>query len=481
MGDQSNVLRQIVRRTVVVHRMFQSGDTVLVGVSGGPDSVALVHLLKEMASDFDLTLAIAHLNHDLRGSASDQDADFVAALAQTLGLAFYSQKKDVLRYRRRYRLSVETAARYVRYVFFTKVMETHGFNKLALGHHMDDNAELVLMNLFRGSGPTGLSGIPPVRENKIVRPLIELTRRQIMDYLIREKHDCVIDASNADRQHLRNRIRSELLPTLVAEYNPRMAHNLNTMAAIFRSENRWIEQILDPIFDTCLIERTRSKIIFSIPEVADLDPAVQRRLFRRAINLLSGDLQRISFGNIEAVLGLLSTGQSWKSLDLPHRTRVSRKDNALVFSREKGSLRNIPPGGSAGMKPSVIYHYTPPGELVIDEMDLRLVFSILDTREFPVEFHTADPAASFDLEKLTFPVIIRNRYAGDRFSPLGLGGTQSVRKFLAGREKDHRKRSLCPVMISEDRIVWVIGYRIDNGVKIGPGTRHVLKVQVLLA
>jgi len=337
------------------------------------------------------------------------------------------------------------------------------------------------MNLLRGIGPTGLSGIPPVRENKIVRPLIDLTRREIMDYLIRERYDYVTDASNADRRHLRNRIRSELLPTLAAEYNPKLVHSLNKMAAVFRSENRWIEQTLDPVFDTWLVERTHNKIIFSIPGVADLDPAVQRRLFRRAIKLLAGDLREISFGNIEAVLALLTAEQSWKSIDLPHRIRVSLTDKALVFSREKGSLRNIPPDGPAGTKPSFIYHYTPPGELIINEIDLRMVFSILAIGEFSLEFHEADPAAYLDLEKLTFPVIIRNRKAGDRFSPLGLGGTQSVCKFLAGREKDHRKRSLCPIMISEDRIVWVIGYRIANEVKIGPGTCHALKVQVLLA
>jgi len=481
LGDQSNALHQIVIRTIAAHRMFQSGDKVLVGVSGGPDSVALLHLLMEMGPDCDLTLAIVHLNHDLRGTASDRDADFVTALAQRFNLALFSERRDVLRYRRRHRLSVETAARRVRYAFFSEIMEAYGFNKIALGHHMDDNAELVLMNLFRGSGPTGLSGIPPVRDNKIVRPLIDLTRRQIMDYLIREEHDYVIDASNADRRHLRNRIRSELLPTLTAEYNRRLVNNLNKMAAVFRSEDRWIEQTLAPIFDTCLIERTRNKIIFSIPGVADLDPAVQRRLFRRAIKLLAGDLRRISFGNIEAVLALLTARQSWKSIDLPHRIRVRLTDKALVFSREKGSLRNIPPDGPAGTKPSFIYHYTPPGELIINEIDLRLVFSILAIGEFSLEFHEADPAAYLDLEKLTFPVIIRNRKAGDRFSPLGLGGTQSVRKFLAGREKDHRKRFLCPVMVSKDRIVWVIGYRIANEVKIGPGTRHALKVQVLLA
>ena len=481
MGDQSNALRQIVHRTIAVHRMFQSGDKVLIGVSGGPDSVALLHLLTEMGPDFDLTLAIAHLNHDLRETASDRDADFVTALAQRLNLALFSERRDVFCYRRRHRLSVETAARRVRYAFFSEIMEGHGFNKIALGHHMDDNAELILMNLFRGSGPTGLSGIPPVRDSKIVRPLIDLTRREIMDYLIRERYDYITDASNADRRHLRNRIRSELLPTLAAEYNPKLVHNLNKMAAVFRSENRWIEQTLDPIFDTCLIERTRNKIVFTIPAVAGHDPAVQRRLFRRAIKLLAGDLRRISFDNIEAVLALITIGQSGKSIDLPHRIRVSRTDKALVFSREKGSLRNIPPDGLAGTKPSFIYYYTPPGELIIDEMDLRLVFSILDTGGFPLEFHAADPATYLDLEKVTFPVIIRNWNAGDRFSPLGLGGTQSVRKFIAGREKDHRKRCLCPVMVSEDRIVWVIGYCIANEVKIDPGTRHALKVQVLLA
>ncbi|MEA3230294.1 MAG: tRNA lysidine(34) synthetase TilS [Thermodesulfobacteriota bacterium] len=481
MGEQSNALCQIVIQTIAVHRMLQSGDAVLIGVSGGPDSVALLHLLMEIGPDFNLTLAIVHLNHDLRGAASDRDADFVAALAQRLNLALFSERRDVLCYRRRHRLSVETAARHVRYAFFSEIMEAHGFNKIALGHHMNDNAELVLMNLFRGSGPTGLSGIPPVRDNKIIRPLIDLTRRQIMDYLIREEHDYVIDASNADRRYLRNRIRSELLPTLAAEYNRGLVYSLNKMAAVFRSEDRWIEQTLAPIFDTCLIERTRNKIIFSIPAMADLDPAIQRRLFRRAIKLLAGDLRRISFGNIEAVLALLAAGQSWKSIDLPHRIRVSRTDKALAFSREKGSLRHIAPEGSPGTKPLFTYHFTPPGELIIDEADLRLVFSIIDTGEFPLEFHAADSAAYLDLEKLTFPVIIRNWKAGDRFSPLGLGGTQSVRKFLAGREKDHRRRSLCPVMISEDRIVWVIGYRIANGAKIGPGTRHALKVQVLLA
>lgn len=485
LNEKTDMLRKKIRQTIAEHRMFQSGDTVLVGVSGGPDSVALLHMLVEMAPEYDFTLAIGHLNHALRGAASDRDAEFVTTLARRIGVPLFSDTRDVLRFRRRHRLSLETAARRVRYAFFKEIIVNHGFNKIALGHHMDDNAELILMNLFRGSGPTGLSGIPPIRDDLIVRPLIDLTRRQIMDYLVREKHDYVIDASNADRRHLRNRIRSELIPLLATEYNRKLVHNLNKMAIVCRSENRWLEHSLDPIFDTCVIDRTRNKIVISISEVAGLDPAVQRRLFRRAIKHITGDLRRISFENIEAARALLADGMSWKSIDLPHRTRVSRTDKSLVFTREKGSLRYIPPNSPAETKVSFTYYYTPPGEMIICEMGLRLVFTVLTTGQLPLEFHADDPAicstAYLDLDKLTFPVIIRSRKAGDRFSPLGLGGTQSVRKFLAGRERDHHKRSSCPVMVSENRIVWIIGYGIADEVKIGPGTRRGLKVQVLLA
>ncbi|RUA03052.1 MAG: tRNA lysidine(34) synthetase TilS, partial [Deltaproteobacteria bacterium] len=477
---ETEAFREKIRQAIIEYRMFQPGDKVLVGVSGGPDSVALLHLLVEMAAGYDFVLGICHLNHDLRGAAADRDADFVAALARRIGLPLHTDKRDVRRFGRCHRLSLETAARRVRYGFFKEIVARHGFTKIALGHQMDDNAEQVLMNLLRGSGPTGLSGIPPVRDGLIVRPLIHVTRQQIMDYLDRGKHDYVIDESNTDGRHLRNRIRSELIPLLAAEYNPRIVCNLHKTARVCRSENQWIDQALDPVFDAAVVDRSTSQLAMSLSKISAHMPAVQRRLVRRAIRQVAGDLKKVSFENIEAVRRLAAAGTSWKTIDLPHRVRVQRMDRVLVFTREKRSLRDIPPARPEKTIAPFSYYYSPPGEIAIVEAGIRMVSTILERGQIPEQFHAGDPAsettAYLDLDKLTFPLMIRNRKAGDRFSPLGLGGTQSVRKFLSGREKDRRKRALCPVMISAGRIVWTIGHGIADEVKIDPATRRGVKV-----
>lgn len=482
LEGHSKALVQRIYKTIHTHRMFQPGDRVLVGVSGGPDSVALLYGLKAVSPKLGLTLAIGHLNHDLRGHASNRDASFVAALANRLHLAFFSEKRDVRAYRHLHRLSLETAARQVRYAFFNNVIKIHNYNKIALGHHMDDNAELILMNLLRGSGPTGLSGIPPVRDRLIVRPMIDVTRMQIMDYLAQENHDYVIDASNTDQKHLRNRIRIELLPHLTAEYNPRLVHSLNHMARICRSENRWMEQMIKPVFENVVVDCNHQTVVFSIPKVTRLNPAVQRRLIRKAIRHITGDLRKISFEHIEAIREALRTdGRVPKSIDLPHRIRVSRMDQSLVLRRERHSLRHVPPERPSSVRPSFTYSICPPDELTIEEVGLNLAFTFLDIERPFESFDDADPTTYLDAEKLTFPVIVRNQRPSDRFSPLGLGGTQTVRKFLSTREKKCHNRSTCPVMVCENRIVWVVGYGIADAVKISPHTRCALKVRVSLA
>jgi tRNA(Ile)-lysidine synthase len=172
-----------IRATIEKHRMFNPSDRVLLAVSGGPDSVGLAHLMLRISPEYSLSLGIAHLNHGLRAQDAEHDAAFVTSLAGQLGLPFYGDRRDVIAFQRHHQLSLEEAARKVRYQFLFAVAEKFGFNKIALGHHADDNAELVLMYLLRGSGPSGLSGIPPVRGNKIVRPLICLERSEIMAYI----------------------------------------------------------------------------------------------------------------------------------------------------------------------------------------------------------------------------------------------------------------------------------------------------------
>jgi tRNA(Ile)-lysidine synthase len=220
----SHLVKRILRavdRTLRTHCMLQNADAVLVAVSGGADSVALLHILLELAPKYSLRMAIAHLNHGLRQKESDRDEAFVASLAKQLELPFYVGREDVRGYRQRHRLSIEDAARQVRYRFYNSVAVNYGYGKIALGHHGDDNAELILMNLLRGSGPLGLSGISPVRDGKIVRPLINLRRSEIMDYVAAKNLDYVTDSSNWDLKFRRNKIRTRLIPQLKSGYNPK--------------------------------------------------------------------------------------------------------------------------------------------------------------------------------------------------------------------------------------------------------------------
>ena len=247
LSIEKKILRK-VEHTLITRRMVQAGDTVLVGVSGGPDSVALVHIMLDLAPKFSFQVAIAHLNHDLRRDESARDEAFVVFLAEQLNLPVHVERQDVRRHQKNYRLSLEEAARQVRYRFYDAIASKFGYEKIALGHHADDNAELILMYLLRGSGPLGLSGIPPLRDARIIRPLMDIKRTEILDYIAAKSLDCVVDSSNRDSQYLRNRIRNRLLPQLKAEYNPKLVESLNRLASILDAEERWIESLIQPIF-----------------------------------------------------------------------------------------------------------------------------------------------------------------------------------------------------------------------------------------
>ncbi|MBW1983625.1 MAG: tRNA lysidine(34) synthetase TilS, partial [Deltaproteobacteria bacterium] len=247
-------LFQSAKKTISAFGMIQKGDAILVGVSGGPDSVALLHTLRFLAPDVSFTLGIAHLNHCLRGNDSDDDARFVLSLCEKLDLPCYMAKENVLAYKKQHRLSLEEAARRVRYEFYYNTAKTNAFNKIALGHHQEDNAELILMHLFRGSGPLGISGIPPIRKLKkdnirIIRPFIELSKTQIIDFLRKNNIEYVTDKSNQDTSHLRNNIRNDLLPLLKTSYNPKIIETLNRLSSIVRSEEKWMDDIIVPLFE----------------------------------------------------------------------------------------------------------------------------------------------------------------------------------------------------------------------------------------
>lgn len=479
-----NIVKKIHRtvdQTLRAHDMVQNGEALLVAVSGGADSVALVYILLELAPKYSLRMAIAHLNHCLRQSESDRDEKFVAGLAKHLGLPFYVGREDVRRYQEQYRLSPEDAARQVRYGFYDAIATKYGYRKIAVGHHGDDNAELVLMNLLRGSGPLGLCGISPVRDNKIVRPLIDLRRSEIMDYIAAKSLNYVTDSSNWDLNYHRNKIRTRLIPELKSEYNPQLIDSLNRMSAIMGAEEEWIEDLIHPIFEKTVVFKEKNKLWLAISELNEQPVAVQRRIIRKAIRWVKGNLRRITFDHVASVCHLAQIGAASGIRDLPDRLRIRRDRDVLMISKERVNLRRLDRVSCFSETPEYEYSLTGPGKIFVEEAEAYIGFAEISKAPSLDLQPSGHQVAFFDMDKVRFPLVIRNFRAGDRFWPLGSSGKQKLKKFFIDHKVSRIERARCPIVLSQDKIIWVAGHRLDNAVKIGPQTQRILKAELSLA
>ncbi|MGB5424826.1 MAG: tRNA lysidine(34) synthetase TilS [Desulfobacterales bacterium] len=482
--ESSPISRRVletVKRTIAEHEMVVSGTAILVGVSGGPDSVALLHILQHLAPDYGLRLAVAHLNHGLRKEADDE-AEFVATLSAGLGLACHVKKEDVSGYRHRHRLSLEEAARLRRYAFYDDVASRHHFDKIALGHQADDNAELVLMFLIRGSGPVGFAGIPPVRADKIIRPLIRLPRRDILDYLKAVGLAYVTDHSNRDMRFMRNRIRSHLVPLLRRSYNPKISEALNRLADIQREEQFWIEGIADTLYRDVRLTDDANRLHLSIAQLVRQPKAAQRRIIRKAIADIKGDLRRISFAHVRAAVDLLFVDRPDGMLNLPGGIILERMGNVLRVSRRSGPARPKP-GAIEEIYPITFrYGVKKPDEaaviVTVEEIDCRAIFSTVAAGASENLRQAGQQVAFFDMNSLNFPLTLRNVRAGDRFRPFGLQGTQKIKKYFIDHKVPREKRRACPVLLSGGCIIWLVGHRMADDCRVTPSTREILRAEI---
>ncbi len=475
-----------VEKTIFKFDMLKKNDAVLVGVSGGADSVALVHILNEISPLFSLKLGIAHLNHSLRGNESDNDARFVASFSDKLHLPCFIEKKDVIKYKTEKSLSVEEAGRHLRYAFFEDIAQREGFNKIALGHTGDDNAELVLMYLLRGSGPLGLSGIPPVRPLLkdallIVRPLIKASRKEILEYISAKNLSHVQDESNMDMKYLRNRIRHDLIPELRMSYNPKIVETVNRLASIMRSEDEWMEKELDSVLNKNTLFKEKNRIILSASGIKALHPAAKRRIIRSAIKKVKGDSRRLSYSHIELAEEQLASGSDSWSLDLPDRVRITRTGKELVVSKEKEGLRNLSSRHSLDDRALFEYVVNEPGLIVAAKEGFNISFSETSCMNLKDIYNAGPGIAFFDMEKISFPLIVRNYLPGDRFTPLGMRGSKKIAGYLINNKVPRENRIKYPVVISGGRIIWLAGFVIDDSVKVTSGTGKTLKAELSLA
>jgi len=324
------------KQTIAKYNMLIAEERVVVAFSGGPDSVALFHLLRSLKKELKLEIYLAHLNHMLRGRESDADAAFVRRIAGRYKVPVFIQAKDIRALAKKEKRSVEDAARKARYGFLLNVARQTGAKKIALGHQRDDQAETLLMRFIRGSGPRGLAGIPPVRRvgnRLIIRPLIEVSRKEITSYLNQCRIKYRTDSSNLKTDYLRNRIRIKLLPLLEKEYNPNVRQTLFNLVEILRSNYEYIQMLARKGYRDCLKVKGKNAISLSLSKLKCYPPALQSEIIRLLIEQLKG---KIDYKHWQDIEGLLSDKPTGSVVHLPASLRAEKGYREIIFYHAEG-------------------------------------------------------------------------------------------------------------------------------------------------
>jgi len=456
----SNLIKNI-QNTIRRYSMIAQGDVIIVAVSGGADSVALLHALWTMKSELGIELIVAHINHRIRGEDADQDALFVQRLAERLGLASVVKKVDVPAFSKKIRAGLEETARKVRYEFLESLAKDSGAARIAVAHTADDQAETVLLNIIRGAGLDGLSGMSAVR-GKVIRPLIESFRTDVETYLCENQLEWRTDITNLSLDYTRNKIRLKLIPMLEAEFNPRVKDSLISLSRLARDEAEVAESATELEFMAAAKEAGHESVVLDAALLKKLPRALLRRCIRKAIEMVKGDLRDIEYMQVERIAENVAESEDF-SLTLP---------SGVVYARlTQGEFR--------------IFRIVEPSK-VEAEKELKLE-GRTDVPELGVSFETRFVPANtrpdktmqavLDLKGITGKLRVRTWKLGDRIIPLGMTGHKKLQDLFTDAKVPRRERGRVPIVTDDVKIIWVAGLTISNLVRITKDTELALLIE----
>ena len=460
------IMLKKVKETIIKHNMLDKGGRVIVAVSGGPDSVALLKALHIISDEYHLFLIAAHFNHGLRGDESDSDESFVKNLSKSMGVVFESGYVDIPSLIKKKGGSTEVICRNERYKFLEDIQKKYRADKIALGHNLGDQAETVIIKFLRGSGMEGLRGILPVRDSIYIRPLISVTREEILNFLKKEDVKYVTDSSNTEDTYLRNRIRGRLIPELMENYNPRLVENLGRMANIIRTEDDYIKMTVEEILESWNINRSEGEIRIKLPELVKLHKAIQWRIVKTLLQNYSPSKKGIGYIHVKSVMDLVEGDNPSGTLNLPFYLEVRREYDLIILSKKKPDTDS-----------TFCYGVEIPGSVDIKELGITVQFHLIDNVP-PINFN-ANSTVLMDYEQISFPLTIRNVKSGDRFQPFGMNGTKKLKSFFIDEKIPKNRRRKIPILADQKSVLWIMGTRLCERVKITDKTRKVVKVEIV--
>jgi tRNA(Ile)-lysidine synthase len=481
-------LSEKVKETINKYSMLSEDDCVLIGLSGGPDSVCLAVILDKVKKEFNLTLHAVYVDHGLRPDETENEKNFCREFCNKLGINFFSESVDVKSHSKRNRINIQEAARELRYMAYNNVAAQVQAKKIALGHNADDQAETLLMMLFRGSGRKGLSGIPPVRNSGdrvqdsgfsaknnivIIRPLIESERSEIEEFMLknaggydntpagaedRSPRPFVVDSSNLKSDYFRNWVRLNVMNELKKK-NPALIRNICRTMDIIREEDEYLEVIVTKTLMRLISRKSSDTIDLFLTPLLTIERPILRRVLRRALDATEG-LRGISSVHIKDIISLIRTGASGDRKYLPGGIRVLRDYSIL-------KVTSAPPVKIDD------YEIDPPCDIVIREAGISI--KALFEKKSPVQNENKYSVA-LDAEAMIFPLKVRHRKNGDFFYPRGFGGRKKLQDYFVDEKISRDERDSIPLIVSGNDIVWIAGYRADERFRITEKTEKVLRI-----
>ncbi|MBP3967223.1 tRNA lysidine(34) synthetase TilS [Paenibacillus sp. DLE-14] len=454
-------------------QLWQPGETVVVAVSGGPDSMALLHLLHRLSGQERLTLVAAHVDHGFRGEESAREAESVRQYAALLGIPCETALFNLPAYIEETRMNAQAAAREKRYAFLHQVAHTYGAARIALAHHADDQAETVLMRVVRGTGPGGLAGIAIRRKEKnveLIRPLLRTYKADILRYCEQWAIPFSQDSSNGQKYYFRNVVRLDVLPYL-ASFNPQFSQSLVRLAELASAEDDWLEQETKAIFERHIAPHSEGCQL-NRKALLGLHVALQRRLIKLILSYIGLETETTSFESVETIRIAASDGAAatW-SFDVGSGVRFLREYDNLVFTRaNKGRMTPERSGYAYVVTRDAV-------RLALPEAGADLSLEEWAGVDAPRPNNRHE--ALFDADSLEFPLTVRNRRPGDRMQVLGLNGTKKVQDMFVDERVAPSRREVLPIVVDANgTVLWIPGIRRSRHAQVMETTSRVIRMMM---
>jgi tRNA(Ile)-lysidine synthase len=468
-----------VLKHIKKHMLLQEGDRMLIAVSGGPDSIALLHWLWQNRNRWSLTLRAVHVNHQFRGTEADADQEYVEQICQEWAIPCSSKKINVPLYAKEHQLSKQVAARECRYRYFEQVAKELDFHKLALAHHSDDQVETVLMRFVRGAGLAGLSGIPTARETeafRIIRPFMTLRKAQIVSYCLRQQLSPRIDQSNLSEDYTRNQIRHNLVPRLL-ELNPQLHGVVQEMTDTFALEDHFLDELAKKYVEQVIESRKLNKLTINLTFFKEVPLPLQRRLVLLLLSYLSIKRSDWNKVHINSILDIIKNDYGLKRVDLPNQVTAIKEYQYLQFVQsEKRDVEK---------EQALVEQFLPcEGEVFLETLPYKVTVTKCSVSSMTEDWKTLQHpsanafTASFDADQLSHPLKIRNRRAGDQIQPLGMDGHKKVKDIFIDQKIPVSQRLGWPLIVDQEVILWIPGLkRADRG-KVTETTKNIITMTV---